>query len=231
VRLYLIYRSRHEIPKQTAQQQQPSLDSDAYVLPKRLYAYDLKSARALIGKPVWVKAGYGAAYYAYNPASRRADIEHQAGSLAPLQKLDIKDVVTNSLPSSAEWQGPPGARFRMHQERQSVLAVFADAGKTYAFPIGSVENGQYHFLIDDLLFIQDPRQLYSHWPPQIWQAIERHQVINGMNETQVSFAVGVPDSATRDSGPQIAHYPNGGHALNVTFDNGRVTSVADAASK
>lgn len=228
VRLYLIYRGRHEVPHQK-QETSASLDADAYVVPKKVYAHDLMSARVLIGQLVWVKAGYGVAFYPYNPATKSADIRHQAGALGPIQKIQILDVIQNPMPSDAKWQGPPGARFRIHQEQQSVLAVYSDAGKSYAFPIGSVQSGDYHFLIDDLLFIQDPHQLYSHWPRETWQAIEQHQVNPGMNQTQVSFAVGVPESANQDGDQQIVQYANNRHPITVIFRNGRVVNISAAS--
>src|SRR5690348_10869076 len=88
MRLYLIYRERHEPPQQK-QETPTSLDADAYVVPKKIYAYNLKSARVLIGQPVWVKAGYGVAFYSYNPATKRADTRHQTGALGPMQKIQI----------------------------------------------------------------------------------------------------------------------------------------------
>lgn len=229
VRLYLIYRERHEAPKQN-EEQPTALDADAYVVPKKVYAYDLKSARVLVGQPVWVKAGYGVAFYPYNPATKHADIRQEAGALGPIQRIQITDIVQNPVPSDAEWHGPRGARFRIHVNQQAVLAVYADAGKSYAFPIGSAQNGDYHFLIDDLLFIQDPHQLYSHWPRETWQAIEQHQVEPGMNPTQVSFAIGVPESANQEGDEQTMLYANDGHPLTLTFRNSRVISVSPASS-
>lgn len=228
LRLYLIYRERHEVPKQTQENAAP-VDADAYVVPRKVYAYNLKSARVLIGQPVWIKAGYGVAYYPYNPATKSADIRRQAGLLGPIQKIQIADVVQNPVPSDAQWQGPPGARFRIHQANEAVLAVYSDAGKSYAFPIGSVQNGNYHFMIDDLLLIQDPHQLYSHWPRETWKAIEQHQVKPGMNETQVSFAIGVPESSDQDGSRQTYQYANNGHPLSVTFSNGRVVNVSPSS--
>ena len=227
-RLYLIYRGRHEVPQQK-QETPASLDADAYVVPKKVYAHDLKSARVLIGQQVWVKAGYGVAFYPYDPSTKRADIRHQAGALGPIQKIQILDVVLNPMPSEAQWQGPSGARFRIHQVQQSVLAVYSDAGKSYAFPIGSVQNGNYHFLIDDLLFVQDPHQLYSHWPRETWQAIEQHHVKPGMNQLQASFAIGVPASVNQDGDQQIVQYANNGHPMTVTFWNGRVVNISAAS--
>ena len=48
-------------------------------------------------------------------------------------------------------------------ERQ-VMAVFDKDGKAYAFPVGSIKGGEYKFYSDDMLFIQDPHELYNHWP-------------------------------------------------------------------
>src|SRR5205823_3685453 len=108
--------------------------------------------------------------------------------------------------------------------------VFQQNGKESAFPVGSVRNGDYHLFIDDVLYLQDPHELYSHWPPAVWQAIERHEVLPGMNDLQASFAVGVPDSAEDDSGERMVHYPNDGHPLNVSYRNGRVASVTEVTN-
>src|SRR5207248_1911927 len=137
------------------------------------------------------------------------DFSKQAGLLRPIQKLGITDVVQNASPTSvSQWQGPANARFRVRSNQQQVMAVFQDQGRVYAFPIGAFKDGDYKFFVDEELFIQDPHELYKHWPPDVWQSIEQHQVRPGMNELQASFAVGVNDSASNDSGQTVAHYPN-----------------------
>ena len=95
---------------------------DYYVNPKKLYPYDLKSAKQLTQQPVWVKEGYRYTYYRYDAANKQVDFAHDAGLLLPIEKLEIKDVVT------AE---PPGAG-----QRLQVMAVFQKEGRTYAVPIG-----------------------------------------------------------------------------------------------
>ena len=40
-----------------------ALTSDEYVYPKKFYAYDLASAKVLVGRPVWIKQGYGNLVY------------------------------------------------------------------------------------------------------------------------------------------------------------------------
>src|ERR1700723_2347593 len=48
---------------------------DYYVSPKKLYPYDLKSAKQLTEQPVWVKEGYRYTYSRYNPAAGKADFD------------------------------------------------------------------------------------------------------------------------------------------------------------
>jgi hypothetical protein len=47
-----------------------------------------------------------------------------------------------------------------------------------------------------------------------------------MNELQASFAigVGVPEG-TGTTNPRIVDYPNNGHPVRVTFNNGKATEV------
>src|SRR5579863_8052418 len=151
IRLAVILYERHEEAiEQTKKKEAPALNPDYYVTPKKLYPYNLKSAKQLTQQPAWVKVGYAYSYYSYNPATRHTDFSHEAGKLLPIQKLEIKDVVTGVSPKD------PG-------ERQ-ILAVFDQAGKHYAAPIGTQRDGDYKFFSDDMLFIEDPHQLYKHWP-------------------------------------------------------------------
>lgn len=229
IRTMLIFRERSTGPIKQVQTESGPMDADNYVVPHKIYAFDLKSAReALVSKTVWVKAGYGVAFYPFDTDTKRSDFGHEAGLLAPVEQLEIKDVVLDRSPGSVgQWQGPPGARFRIHADEQQVMAVFAKDGKSYAFPIGVNSNGNYHFIADDLLFTQDPHQLYKHWPQATWQAIDQHQPKPGMNQLQVSFAIGVPDSASSLSSTEdtTLHYANNGHPLYVTFVSGRVAEI------
>jgi len=156
---------------------------DYYVNPKKLYPYDLKSAKQLTKQPVWVKEGYRYTYFPYQPAARHVDFSHDAGLLLPIEKLAITDVVvaTNAV------AGQP----------KQVVAVFEKDGKPYAVPIGyESANGEYKIYSDEMLYIEDPHDLYKHWSPDVWQALEQHQVKPGMNEMQADFAIGmgVPDA-------------------------------------
>ena len=208
IRFYLYMRDRHAaLVVAPEPKKQALLDADAYVLPKKLHPQDLQDAKELTRQPAWVRGGYQIVYYPYNG---RTDFTHEAGRLGPIEKLDIKDVVIDRPPKG---------------EKQ-VMAIFEKDGKRYAFPIGNAEDDNFKIYSDDILFIQDPHELYKHWPADVWQAIDAHQVKPGMNELQASFAVGVgvPEGTGTDN-PRIVNYANDGHPLRVTFDNGKATEI------
>ena len=185
---------------------------DYYVNPKKLYPYDLKSAKQLTQQPAWVKEGYRYTYYPYNPASKRLDFDHEAGLLLPIEKLAIKDVVT----ATPAGQG----------QRKQVMAVFEKEGKSYAVPIGFESEGQYKIYSDEMFFIEDPHQLYKHWPPDVWAAVEQHQVKPGMNEMQADFAIGMGRPDAGDSSyEKTVHYPNGGKPLVIVYREGKAAEV------
>ncbi len=117
--------------------------------------------------------------------------------MLPIQKLQIKTVVTDLSPGSTD--------------QRQIMAVFQKDGKDYAFPIGSVRAGNYQIYSDNMLYIQDPHELYKHWPADVWQAIEKHEVKPGMNELQADFAIGmgIPQQQS-DPAVKTVNYPNGG---------------------
>jgi hypothetical protein len=208
IRLYLIYRERQSgfvIEKKP----EVALDPDYYVTPKKLYPQDLKDAKELTQQPVWVREGYG---YTYYPYAGRTDFNHPTGTLAPLEKLDIQNVVLDRTPGSAT-------------EKQ-VMAIFEKDGKRYAFPIGVEEHGDYKIYSDEMLFIQDPHELYKHWPAWVWKDVDSHQVKLGMNELQANFAIGIGSpEGTGLQNPRIVDFPNNGHPLRITFTNGKATNI------
>ena len=187
-------------------------NADYYVNPKKLRPYDLKSARQLMEQPVWVKEGYRYTYYPYDVASKKVDFAQGAGLLLPIERLEIKDVVT----AIAAGKG----------ERRQMMAVFEKEEKPYAVPIGFESEGQYTIYSDEIFFVEDPHDLYRHWQPEVWQAVERHEVKPGMNELQADFAIGmgVPD-AGGGSEEKTVRYPNGGKPLVVVYEDGKATDV------
>lgn len=218
IRLYVIFSGRGvEGPqKPGARQVDTGLNPDGYVVPKKLYASDLKSAQALAGKPAWIKEGYRYTVYPFDNAAKRADFSRDAGTLGPIERIEIREVREQPTP------GRPG--------QKQVLAIFEKEGKSYALPIGTARGGQYTIYADEALFYEDPHELYRHWPADIWQAVERHEIKPGMNEIQASFAVGM-GKPFRSDDPDVktVEYPNGGRKLTVTYRRGRAAQI-DAGS-
>ena len=212
---YILYQ-RHEenleIEKQKQTKNASYSNPDFYVSPKKLHPYDVKSAKELTKQPVWVKEGYRYTYYRYDAAAKHADLKRGAGMLLPIEKLNIKDVVTE-MPSGAVTQ-------------RQLLAVFQKDGKSYAVPIGFEKDEQYTIYSDEMFFIEDPHDLYKHWAPDVWQAVEQHDVKPGMNELQADFAIGmgVPDSGD-SSYEKTVRYPNGGKPLVVIYHDGKAAAI------
>jgi hypothetical protein len=211
--VYIVYQ-RHAARKADEQpKQEQALNPDYYVTPKKLYPHNLKSARQLTEQPVWVRTGYSNTYYPYDPARRRTDFGHEAGTLPPLQKLQVEDVVTEVAPQA------PGAR--------QLLARFALEGRSYVVPIGIEKDGEYKIYSDNIFFIEDPHQLYKHWPAAVWKAIDSHEVHPGMSELQSAFAIGSGTPTGPDAlGSRTLHYANGGKPLTITYRNDKAVEIA-----
>ena len=212
---YILYRRHEDYVAGERQKQARSVgysNPDYYVAPKKLYPYDLKSAKQLARQPVWVKEGYRCTYYPFNAATRRADFGHEAGLLLPIERLEIKDVVTEIGPGAGN--------------RRQMMALFQKEARSYAVPIGFESEGQYKIYSDEMFYIEDPHELYKHWPVDVWQAVGRHEVKPGMNELQADFAVGmgVPD-AGGSSDEKTVRYPNRGKPLVVTYHDGKAVEI------
>ena len=201
-------------------QAQGTTDPDDLVFLKKERPSTLADVKQLAGTTVWMSAGGQMEYYPY--AAHRADYAHSAGTLLAVDELAVKDAFEQVAPKQAQYRIPAGDK--------QVLLVFtmpkaADPTKQYAVPVGYRQGNDYTFLTDDIFFYVDPHQLYNYWSPQIWQAIDSHQVIAGMKEHQVQLALGqVSKNATEDYGNRDVTYANLGKPITVTFVNNRVTA-------
>src|SRR5262249_45767945 len=139
---YILYQRHEQKAEQTQKQEAPSLDPSYLVSPRKLYPYDLKSAKQLTQQPVWVRDGYRYTYYPYDRATRRTNFSQEAGQLLPIEKLQILDVVTAPTPGSSD--------------QKQLVATFEKKGKPYAVPIGMLKEGDYQIYSDQMFFIQDP---------------------------------------------------------------------------
>ena len=217
IRVALIYQERHDTGPAP---QAVKTDPDELVFLKKQRPSSLADEKQLTGKTVWVSAGGQLDYY---PASaHHADYAHSAGTLLGAQPLAIKDAFEQVAPKSATFRIPGGDR--------QVLLIFTlpnstDPAKLYAVPVGYKKDGDYTFMSDDIFFYDDPHQLFNYWGPKIWQAIDAHQVILGMNERQVSLSLGqVSKSTSQEYGNRMVVYDNLGKPMAVTFVSDQVTA-------
>jgi len=214
---YIVYQRHEALKEDSKPKQETALNADYYVTPKKLHAYDLKSAwEELTAQPVWVKYGYQLIYYPYDRERRKTDFGHEVGTLLPLQKLTIQDVVMEVSPLA------PG--------NKQVMACFSLEGKGYAVPIGAEKGGDFRIRADDIFFLEDPHSLYKHWPPEVWQKIDAHEVQQGMSELQASFAIGMgAPEGSGDYGSRTLHYANGGKPLVIAFQNDKAVEIKPAS--
>jgi hypothetical protein len=213
VRAGFILYQRHEdylaAQKQEQARKAGYSNADYYVVPKKLYPFDLKSAQQLTLQPVWVKEGYRYTYYRYVPVVKNVDFAHESGLLGPIERLEIKDVMAVAAPGG----------------RKQVVATFDKDGHNFAVPIGFEAEGNYKIYSDEMFYVQDPHELYKHWSQDVWQAVAGHEVKPGMNELQADFAVGmgVPDAGGSED--KTVRYPNGGKALVVIYRDGKAAEI------
>jgi hypothetical protein len=212
---YILYDRHQEYLAAEKQKQAKNAgysNPDYYVAPKKLHPYDLKSANQITQQPVWVKEGYRYTYYPYNASAKRTDFGHEAGLLLPIERLEIKSVGLEASPAGGS--------------RRQMMAGFEKDGRSYSVPIGFESDGQYRIYSDEIFFIEDPHELYKHWSPDVWQAVEQHEVKPGMNEMQADFAVGmgVPDTGNSSS-EKTVRYPNGGKPLVIVYRDGKAVEI------
>lgn len=226
LRTAYIFYERAETPQPAKSETAYPLNLDDYVTPPRIQPYDLKSARkALAGKTVWVKAGNQIPYYPYSSTSHQASLTHKAGVLPPLEKLQVENVISQRAPAAP-------AAGRVVVVRRQVLAVFKRSDKpgSYAAAIGTNIGDDFTFTVNDQFFLADPHELYKHWPPDVWKAIDQHQAREGMSELQVSFALGTSAiSGPGDYGNRTMEYTNGGNPVRITFEKDKAVKVVAAA--
>jgi hypothetical protein len=224
VRLGFIFYQRHQAQKPEEKKSTYSSNMDDYVIPPKIHPYDLKSAaKELVGKPVWVRAGNAVHYYPFSAATHTADLKHEKGLLPPLAKLQVKDVVLQKTPTGNLAEG------QVAVVQKQVLAAFQMGGEpsTYAVPIGTNIGDDFNFTANDLFFFTDPHELYKHWPPETWQAIDNHQAKEGMNEIQVSMALGTSATGSGEYGNRTLEFTNNDHPVTVTFINNKATAVKE----
>jgi hypothetical protein len=212
---YILHERNSAVSTRHVEDGSRALTADEYVVAKKFYAHDLASAKALAGKTVWVKQGYGNLVYPVQGGL--ADLTRGKASLLPLERLQVKDVVLRPAPSS--WKVPAA-------ESELLAICVRPEGSSVAVPIGSARAGDFDLDFNDVFYIQDPHQLYHHWGDDTWKVIDSHQARLGMNELQVNFALGAPQSAGGGHyGDRSLQYSNGGSPVSVSFSGNKAVEI------
>ncbi|HXE08075.1 MAG TPA: hypothetical protein VN612_09270 [Acidobacteriaceae bacterium] len=219
-----IHYDRNRPDQTAAQPNYGPTDPDDLVFLKRKHPESVADLKDLNSETVWVQAGGQMEYFAAE--RHRADYAKPAGVLPGGQPLKIVDAFQQAEPKGVSTRVPAGTG--------QVLLAFtmpksADAAKLYAAPVGYRDASGYNFFTDDIFFYDDPHKLWD-WSPQIWQAIDTHQVIAGMNQRQVSLSLGaIAKQSSGQYGDGEMVYANAGHPVAVTFAKGKVTASRSAA--
>ncbi len=166
-------------------------------------------------------------FYVHPPKSYVTDLESA-------QKLVGKPLW---VVEGYRWKTEPGGRLLEPLEKIVPTAITSrgDAAVVRFERDGqaqSVECGTPSRLyIDEMFFIKDPRELYSHWPPEIWEKVENNEFEPGMTEFQAAFSLGAgqPLRSSQHGETRVVEYrlreAAGFDPLRVTFEKGRAVNI------
>ena len=220
LRVYFVVKSRHDA-QVVHEDAGPSLglSQDDYIIPKKMYPHTMADAKALDGKTIWVFAGNQMDYY---PATaQRVNYAKSAGLLLGAEPLDVVNFIEQKAPESLYTRIPRG-------DRQVVMLFHRKAEPTslYGVAVGYHEAAGYTFYLDEAFFYDDPHVTYKYWPAPIWQAIDAHKAVLGMNELQAMLALGqVSRPGPGEQNNRTVEFDNNGHPVTITFEHKKATKI------
>lgn len=215
--LFIVFKRRAQPGVGVKQPQQ--LTADQLAIVRVEFPQHFEDVKDLEGKSLWMKSGYAMPYYPYTGG--HVQFGKEIGLIPPDQRLEVKKVIKASAPASIHDNIE-------HGDRQA-LVVFAmpDGKDLFATPVGFMSGPLEEHYYDDMLFYyDDPHIIYSNWPKDVWQAVDAHQVKQGMSELQTRTAIGMraqPDGQIE--GDRTVDYDvNGKHTV-VTYRHDKATSI------
>jgi hypothetical protein len=225
VEVVYIHYDRAQSAKPAAQPDYGPTDPDDLVYLKREHPDSMADMKALAGRTLWVQAAGQIEYFAAD--GTHANYAEAAGTLPGAEPLAVQGAFQQVRPKGAVTRVPAGSSQVL---LEFTLPKSADAKKEYAVPVGYRDATGYTLMTDDIFFYQDPHKLYDYWGPKIWQAIDAHKAIAGMNERQAGLALGqVAKSDDAGAyGNRVVTYANSGHPMAITFVNNKATAVRPA---
>ena len=218
--IYLLFvwhqRKNPGVIPQTEAAQPLSRDDVAVVRPLSPQHFD--DLQPLVGTRIWMKNGYTIPYFPY--ANGTVEFNKRVGLIPAAQPMDVKKIIKAATPAKVDDGMEHGSR--------QAFVVFALPGdsKLYAVPVGAIEGEQESYFADLLFYYDDPHTIYSHWPKDIWAAIDAHQVKPGMSELETRMSIGQkiePDG--QDEGNRTVTYDQDGKHWTITYVKNRATVI------
>ncbi len=216
--IFTVWKKRQH-PSAAAQPEQKVTMDDVAVVRMEFPAHfdDLKD---LEGKSVWMKNGFTMPYFSY--AGGKVDFAKRVGTIPPLQRLEIKKAIKAAVPASIDDGISHGAK-----QALLVFTMEPDGKQEYATPVGAMDGSEEQYYDDLLFFYDDPHTIYSHWPKDLWAAIDAHQAKQGMNELETRLALGqkIQTDNPRTEGNRTVTYDADGKKWTVTFRDDKAIDI------
>ena len=179
--MFSVYKKRHN-PGVVNQAQEQQLTQDDVAVVKMQFPSHFEDLKDEEGKSLWMKNGYTMPYFPY--AAGKVDFKKRVGVIPPLQKLEVKKAIKVAVPADVDDGISHGTRQAMY------VFTLPNEKQEYATPVGAMEGSEEQYYSDLLFFYDDPHSIYTHWPADVWTAVEAHQAKPGMNELQTRLALG-----------------------------------------
>jgi hypothetical protein len=217
---YLLY-VRHQrqnpgVVKQTDAAQ--TLTKDELAVVRALFPVHFEDTQRIEGTSVWMKNGYTMPCYPY--VGGHVNFTKRVGLIPADQRLDVKKIIKAVAPVTEHNNVEHGSR--------QAFTVFAMPGAAdlFATPIGYMQGTQEAYYLDMLFYYDDPHTIYSHWPKDVWAAVDAHQVKPGMSELETRLSIGEkmhPDGETE--GDRTVTYDQNGKHYTITYVKNRATAI------
>jgi hypothetical protein len=133
------------------------------------------------------------------------------------------------------WTVEPGDRLlaplervtptRVYEQGDELRIAFEKDGEPASLVIGT--GGR--VFVDEIFYIEDPEELYSHWSEEDWRRIRNHETWVGMSEFQAIFSRGYgrPIDVSPGGATRIVEFPGqpDTEPVVITFRDGAASEI------
>lgn len=219
--IFTVWQKRQN-PGVVNQTQEQQLTPDDVAVVRRQFPQHFDDLKDMEGKSLWMKNGFTMPYFPYS--SGKVDFKKRIGVIPPDQKLEVKKAIKTPVPTDVDDGISHGTKQAMF-----VFTLPGDDKQEYATPVGAMDGDQEQYYADMLYFYDDPHTIYTHWPKDVWAAVDAHQAKQGMNELQTKMSLGekIQTDSPQAEGNRTVRYDADGKKWTVTFQKDKATSVKE----